>query len=242
MWTWNSCREQSVFLKFRDTWSPSGLKVFLFSVFSPNEAKQPMWTQFNENLLLKYGFYAESVNFVMELYTDCFLHANCTYVEARSAKFSTCFLSGEGRAALSTLWGPCVEAGSQTPHSYPFFYTTADKPDVSACLNSMGADPWRFLLPLQRLLPPCESGLFYNLSQSAPSLFYSYPRLQRAFYDLFHNAFPTCFGERAENPIYDKVHSHHSITEYAQLEGTPRIIGPTLGTAKDGKYLMWFNL
>lgn len=99
-----------------------------------------------------------------------------------------------------------------------------------------------FFSPLQRLLLSCESGIFYYLSSSAPDLFYSYPKLQRDFYDLFHNAFPRCFGEQAENPIYDQVHSHHSVTEYAQLEGTPRITGPTLGTANDGKYLMWSNL
>lgn len=122
---------------------------------------------------MKYGFYAESVNFVTELYIDCFLHANCAHVEGRGVKFSTCFLSGVGGAALGTLWGPCVKAGSQTLHSQPSFYRTADKADVNACLNSMGVNIWGFFFPLQRLLLPCESGIFYYLSSSAPDLFYT---------------------------------------------------------------------
>lgn len=93
--------------------------------------RSPFELNLIKNLLLKLGFYAESVNFVTELYIDCFLHANCAHVEGRSVKFSTCFLSGDGRAAQSTLWGPCVEAGSQTPCSHPSFYMTADKADVN---------------------------------------------------------------------------------------------------------------
>lgn len=146
---------------------------------------------------------------------------------------------------MEKLWAPCEDH---------VLKLAARSPLKPLLLHDSRQGWWEFLSeqcgsrslgdssPLQRLLPPRELGISYHLFSPAPNLFYSYPRLQRAFYDLFHNAFPKCFGERAESPIYDRVHSHHSIKEYSQLEGTPRITGPTLGTAKDGKYLMWSNL
>lgn len=141
-----------------------------------------------------YGFYAESVNFVTELYSDCFLPPNWSHVEGRSVKFSTCSLSGESRAAQSTLWGPCVGAGSLT-HLTLSFYVTADQAGVNPAWTA-----WQQIIggffPHFKGSFHHVSQVFYNLSSSAPNLFYSYPRLQRAFYDLFHNAFPTCLENK----------------------------------------------
>lgn len=130
-----------------------------------------------------------------------------------SADVSGLVMEEEQLRSTSALWAHLLRPVARTLLSDSWgealvltFYIKADKPDMNACLNSMGSDLYRlFAIPLQRPFLPCELDIFSHLSSFACNLFYPYSRLQTS---SFISCFPTPFLH-AENPIYVEMHSHH---------------------------------
>lgn len=109
-------------------------------------------------------------------------YANHTYTQARNVRFSRCLWSGGGRRAAQKYKCPVghvlkpvartLLSDSWWEALVPSFYIKVDKPDVNACLNSMGSDLYRlFAIPLQRTFLPCKLDIFSYSSSFACTYF-----------------------------------------------------------------------
>lgn len=210
-----------------------------FSVFGLNEAKEPIWTQLNKKpapdvwlLCRKSPFCNRAIQWLLPTCKLCPCWGQKCKIQHMLLVWRRQSSSEDPVRAMCWSWQP-------DPPLTPSFYVTADQAGVNPAWTA-----WQQIFG--GLFPHFKgsfhhvSQVFYNLSSSAPNLFI--PKAPKSFLWFVSQCLPYMFGEQAENPVYDKVHSHHSITEYAQLEAPQGSFSPALGTAKDGKYLMCSNL